>query len=857
MASIEFEGRRLPIEESDTIASAMLRAGVTIFSRSFKYHRPRGLYCGTGDCPNCMVTVDGEPTVRSCVTPARDGQHVSRANGWPSVDRDALSMLGWFKWAMPVGFYYKAFTKPKGLWPFVERFVVRLAGLAPIDKTLRPAPLERRNLHADVAVIGAGSAGLSAALAAADRGESVVLLDEDRVGERVAPGPSRDAIDRLLASVRARARIMLLERVPASGIFEGPLVTAASEDTLYLIHPARVVVATGASERHAVFPGSDLPGVWLGRGASRMAGVHRVKPGGSAVVVCHTTESFEHLDTLERAGVAIRAVVVTAPLASCVPASLRAIVGNVVRANGSRHLTGIVVRTDSGEETIACDTLVLSIGLTPRDSLLRQAARSIASGAGDVVAEDLPAPALEGLVCLCEDVGVEDLDCAYREGFTSTEILKRYTTMTMGPCQGQMCQAHMRAFVHERDPKAGWTSAITTARPPARAITLEQAAAGFDHHIELRTALHDRHRAMGANMQWAGAWKRPGDYGDVRQEYLAVRQDVSVMDVGTLGKFRICGPDATEFLDRLYPARIAGLAPGRTKYTIALNEAGYIFDDGMVGLVGEHDYFVTTTSSGADSAEGWFKDWNDTWKLRVRIVNQTHVLGAINVAGPKSRALLSRLTDDAVDNVSLPYGGIARISIRGIRCTAIRVGFTGELGFELHHPASRSVELWDALLDAGGDLGVVPHGLEALKLLRLEKGHIIVSQDTDFDTSPAKAGLGWAVKMDKPYFLGRTSLERLSSIPLVKRLVPVRFAGSSAPDEGAQLMESGERIGYLTSSRYSPLLSCGVALGWVNLGADGTPPAIVEAVSDNGRRRDTGEIAHGPFYDRAGTRLRA
>jgi sarcosine oxidase subunit alpha len=857
MASIDCEGRLVGIEDGDSIASAMYRAGIRIFSRSSKYHRPRGLYCGTGDCPNCLVTVDGEPAVRSCITPARPGQKIARANGWPSVDRDALSLLGLFKWAMPVGFYYKVFTRPKGLWPFVERLIVRLAGLGPIDKSQKPASLERRNLHADLAVIGAGISGLTAALAANERGESVVLVDEGTVGQAIAPGPTRDAIDRLLAAVRACPRITLLERAPASGIFDGPLVTAASHDTLHLIHPKRVIVATGASERHAVFPGSDLPGVWLGRGAARLAGIHHVKPGNMAVAVCDTAESFEHLETIRGAAVDIRAVVVSSGLASHVPDGLRAIVGDVVRANGSSHITSVVVEGPAGQETIDCDTLVLSIGLTPRSGLLRQASPAIATGVGDVVGHELPPSPRGGIVCLCEDADVGDLECAYREGFTSTEILKRYTTITMGPCQGQMCQPHMQAFVKTKDANAGWTSSVTTARPPARAITLEQAAAGFDHHIELRTALHQRHLSVGAQMQWAGAWKRPGDYGDVTKEYLAVRQAVSVMDVGTLGKFRICGPDATEFLDRLYPTRIAGLAIGRAKYTITLNEAGYIFDDGMAGRVGENEYFVTTTTSGADSAEGWFRDWNDTWKLRVRIVNVTHVLGAINVAGPKSRELLARLTSGAIDNAALPYGGITRLDVCGIPCTAIRVGFTGELGFELHHAASRSVELWDALVEAGRDLSLVPHGLEALKLLRLEKGHIIVSQDTDFDTSPAKVGLNWAVRMDKPFFVGRTSLERLASIPLIKRLVPIRFDGVSAPDEGAQLMLNGERIGYLTSSRYSHVLGYGVALGWVNLDAAGSLPATVEAVSDNGRRRGTGTIAHGAFYDREGARLRA
>ncbi len=198
---------------------------------------------------------------------------------------------------------------------------------------------------------------------------------------------------------------------------------------------------------------------------------------------------------------------------------------------------------------------------------------------------------------------------------------------------------------------------------------------------------------------------------------------------------------------------------------LSLNEAGYIFDDGLVALTGPNDYFVSTTSSGADAAEGWFRDWKDTWKMKVHIVNQTAVQGAINVAGPKSRELLARLTRDPVDREAIPYSGIARITVRGIPCLAVRVGFTGELSYELHHPASRSVELWNSLLEAGADLDIAPHGLEALKLLRLEKGHIIVGQDTDFDTTPHKVGMDWAVKMEKPYFVGRSSIERLAGNP--------------------------------------------------------------------------------------------
>ncbi len=335
MPSIDFEGRPLPLQQGDTIASVLQREGVPVVSRSFKYHRPRGLYCGTGDCPNCMVTVDGEPAVRSCITPASDGQKVSRSNGWPSVEHDALAAIWYFRWALPVGFYYKVFTKPRGLWSFVEKFIIRVAGLGPIDTALTPEALERRNLHPDLVVIGGGVAGLSAALGAAEHGDSVVLIDEGLIGEKVAPGPTRTAIDSLLAEVRAQKRITVIERAPVTGIYEGPLVTAASRHVLHLVHPKRIVVATGAVERHAVFPGSDLPGVWLSRGAARMAGVHQVKPGASAVVVLGTEESLVHLDTLRKAGVAIRLAVIPSALASRLPRDVPSMVdGEVVEAEG-------------------------------------------------------------------------------------------------------------------------------------------------------------------------------------------------------------------------------------------------------------------------------------------------------------------------------------------------------------------------------------------------------------------------------------------------------------------------------------------------------------------------------------------
>ena len=322
------------------------------------------------------------------------------------------------------------------------------------------------------------------------------------------------------------------------------------------------------------------------------------------------------------------------------------------------------------------------------------------------------------------------------------------------------------------------------------------------------------------------------------------------MDVGTLGKFSVSGHDAAAFLDRVYPSRIAGLREGAVRYSVLLSEAGAVVEGGVVCSRGPEGYYLTFTSAGAEHAEAWLRDWAETWGHRVHIVNQTAAVGAVIVSGPRSRELLARLSGDALGGEELPFGGLRRIEVAGIECLAMRLGYVGELSFELHHASSESVRLWDALLAAGGDLGVAPYGLEALRTLRLEKAHFIVGQDTEFDTSPFKLGLERLPKMDKDDFVGRLALERLVELPLRERLAKVRFDTAEAPVEGAPLTVGDRHVGRLTSSRYSPVLGCAVALGWLRRDSDGFP-VRVEAAGE------AGEIVETSFYDPEGNRLRA
>ena len=876
MKSVDFEGRRIPIEAGDTVASALYRAGVRIFSRSFKYHRPRGLYCLSGDCPNCLISLDGEPAVRACCTPALEGQRVKRETGWPSVDRDMLSVLWYLRRLLPVGFYYKTFIRPKSLWPMMDHVIRWLTGLGTIAHDQSPAHRESHNHHPGVFIAGAGVAGLSAALAAAEEGRSVVLADEGIVGEKLPPGATKQKIDSLLEAVDAKTNVTILERASVVGIYEGPLVPVDGRDFLHLVHPGRVVVATGAVEEHAVFEGSDRVGVWLGRGAARLAGAHGIPPGRTAVFVAQTAESSENLEHLVRAGVKIAAVVASPPALGTLPNGFRVIQnGRVVRAQGHKRVEAVTVESSSGRETVPCDAVVLSLGLSPRDGLLRQGTGQPVVGAGEVVLPDcsideavesgrravsgsadiarevnLPAAPRAGFVCTCEDVSVGDLEDAWAEGYRSTAILKRYTTATMGPCQGAMCHQHFRAFAAARSPTS-WVSTPTTARPPVRPILMENAAAGLRWAIEHRTALYDQHLARGAKMQWSGSWKRLQNYGDVRAEYWAVRKGVGIGDVGTLGKFLVTGPDATKFLERIYPCHIHNIAEGGLRYTVALNEQGYLFDDGLVGSLGDGRYYLTFTTAGAEQAEEWLLDWAQTWDYKVHIVNQTGMLGAINVAGPRARELLSKLSTDPIDKESFPYARLCDIEVAGVRCRALRVGFVGELSYELHHPSSYSGELWDALLGEGAEMGIHPHGVDTLLTLRLEKGHIIVGQDTDVDTTPEKVGLHWVVKMEKPDFIGKIALARMSEIAIQQKLLSISFAGSKAPAEGETLLLEGSHIGHLTSAWYSPVLKHGIGLGWVRRRHGKFPSRVVTSTGS------VGTVVSGAFYDPKGVKLRA
>ena len=890
--SLDFEGTPVEVRPGDSVASAVFRSGVRTFSRSFKYHRRRGLYCLSGDCANCLLEVDGESDVRSCLCVARDGMTAKRQGAWPNVERDPLAINDRMHWAFPSGFYYKSLIKPKWAWPKVEPIIRQVAGRGRVNLTDVPRDLERAHLHPDVLVIGLGPAGLSAALGAAAAGKRVFAIDENEPGWKLPPGPVKEAVARLVAEARREPLIELAPSHTAVGIYEGLEVPVIGPSLLNMVHPGAIVVATGAFEQNIVFAGNEVPGVFLGRGAARLSAAHGIRVGDNAVVLGGTHEAPAHTAALREQGTAIEAVVLPAGADDADFEGARIVRGTVQEAHGRKAVNAVTVAlAGGGTERFTCDVLALSAGFTPQENLLRQTYGEPVWACGDVVApgpveqviadarkvgaaaaggERIELPALgtktqvcgsDGYVCICYDVTVGEIERSVKEGFRSTELLKRYTTATMGACQGRLCHGQLRELSERFSPggDAHLTSA-TTARPPARPLRLEEAVAGNRHHLERRTGLHDTHVGLGARFLWAGQWKRVEHYGKpgepdltaIHREYRAVREGVGIIDVGTLGKFLVTGPDVVAFLERLYPNRVGDLEPGRLRYGLLLDEGGVIHDDGTICRIDERTFYLTVTTSGAEEAEAIMLDWRETWGHDVHVVNQTSAIGAINVAGPKAREVLSRVCDDDISKEAFPYLRHRRITVAGIPCTAIRLGFVGEVGWELHHPASRSTELWDALIEAGAADGITPFGIQAQRLLRLEKGHIIVSQDTDFETTPWHLGMEWAVKLDKDDFVGKAALLRKKDRKTEKLVGFTVDTGADAPWEGAAVKVDGRLSGRVASSWFSPTLGYGVGLAWV------PPERAVEGQRLTLGTKDAGAtVKFGAFYDPEGVKLRA
>ena len=945
-----FDGVEYTAYPGDTVASALTAAGVKVLSRSFKYHRPRGLLCCSGHCPNCLVQIGDEPNVRACTRPVEEGMDVHAQNVWPSLNRDLLSLTQLGSRFMPVGFYYKTFIRPQKLWPLYEHTLRHIAGLGEVSLDTPPGEFDKQYLHTDVVVVGGGPAGISAALSAAEAGAQVLFFDESSaLGghlrftvplESSSTTQAAKDLPELLEAIDQQPNITVFADTSVLGWYQDNWLCAVKGERLFKIRTKSMVVATGAYETPLIFDNNDLPGVMLGSAMQRLLHLFGVLPGRQVVIVTANEDGWDVAADLQSLGVNVAAIVEEREPNACsspyrdgltnagVPVFYR---HTILEALGSNAVNGAKIASLDGRDEISpattqslqCDLIVTSMGWTPATELAYMAGGK--SEYNEKRAEILPVSTPPGIyvagraagthavdsqiveaqqagsnaaafagfgefdestaqssgvleprrtservcvpgkkkrfVCYCEDVTDEDVETAIAEGYDSIELLKRYSTISMGPCQGAMCSMNT---IHLCARANGWTvqeTGTTTARPPATPVTLG-ALAGQNMEPVQTTPIHQWHLDQGANMMVAGLWLRANHYGDPAAEALGVRNRVGLIDVSPLGKLQLTGPGVPELLERIYTNQWGNLRVGRVRYGVMCNDEGVVLNDGVCAHLRDDTWYMTTTSTGATTIFEWLQWWLQSgWGEGTHLTDLTDTYSAFNLAGPQSRAVLEKLTERNLANKAFPYMRIRSARIADVPCRLLRIGFTGELSYEVHCPSGYALHVWEALMDAGREFGIVPFGVEAQRILRLEKAHIIVGQDTDAMSDPLSANMAWTVKLDKPDFLGKPSLMRISAEGPKQLLVGFKMAESDVvPAEGLQIVEpeadGGLRIiGWVTSSRFSPTLEEAIGLCWL--------PADI--ASQNGASftiRMDGHLAearvhHDAFYDPDGERLRA
>ena len=922
-ARFTFDGRAVEARAGDTVAAALLAEGTRLMGRSFKYHRPRGVMTAGSEEPNALLeTGRGArqvPNVRATVQEVWDGLETRSQNRWPGLDNDLLAVNDLLAPFLSAGFYYKTFMWPRRTWErLYEPAIRRAAGLGALSREHAPDAAERAFAFCDVLVIGAGPAGLMAALAAAEAGARVILATEEvRVGGRLLseveevdgrPGHVwAEETARRLAGMGVR----VMTRTAVTGAYDGGTYGALERtglhrapatdlptETFWRIAAGAAVMATGAIERHVAFADNDRPGIMTA--SAVRAHLHRfgVLPADRIAVFGNNDDAWRTARDALAAGAEVTLIDSRPGAAPGLPCDTYA-GARVTGTEGRRGLTEVTVSDGAGSSTIRVGCLAVSGGWNPSVHLACHmngrpewredvaafvprpgmvpglfpagAANGAFSTAGCLadglraarealreVGRDAPAieaPAAEDGAYACaplwvvepgrrrawldhqNDVTVKDVRLAAREGFSSVELMKRYTTQGMAPDQGKSSNVAALAILADATGRDVPGTGTTTFRPPFVPVSIGAMGAGASGHgfaPERRTTSHEASVRAGAPMIEAGLWYRPSYFpapGETTwreacdREVRTVREAVGVCDVSTLGKIDLQGPGAAALLDLVYCNTFSTLKEGRVRYGLMLREDGHVMDDGTAARLGPEHYVMTTTTAAAGEVMRHLEFVAQVLRpdLDVALSSVTEQWAQFAVAGPRARAVLEGLLDVPLADDAWPFMACGAVTVLGVPGRLFRISFSGERAYEVAVPARYGAALWDRLVAAAAGEGGGPYGMEALNVLRIEKGFLthaeIHGRTTAFDL-----GMDRMVSRAKDC-IGRAGASRPGlSGPHREQLVGLRPLRGGTLTAGAHLFADGTAAtrphsqGYVTSVAHSPTLGGMLGLGFLRGG---------------------------------------
>lgn len=939
-----FNGKTYQGFEGETLAAALLANGVHLIARSFKFHRPRGIFSAGSAEPNGIVTVlhkDGrEPNTLATTLEIYEGLKVVSQNCWPSVETDFGAINSMLSPLFVAGFYYKTFMgKSNKHWMFFEKHIRKAAGMGEASVEADTSTYEKTNRFCDYLIVGGGPAGISAALEAAKTGKRVVLVDEqDILGASIAgvnqtiDGQSADIWrTQQLAQLKEQPNVTLMTRTTVYGYYDHNTLGAVERvntDTLrerhVIFHADKVILATGAIERPLVFGNNDRPGIMLASAFGTYVKRYHVRPGVNVIAFTNNDSIYQQIDDAYEAGATVHSVIDMRDKLSdyaqeiVTKTGINVHLGKAVsHAIGSKKISA--VQLDDGTK-LTCDLLIVSGGWTPTINLqsqqgdkpiyddtlcsflpgiphqdyvsvgacnglfsladcLKSGARALGQETDFAVNSDAPwdilpvweVPTTKGIgfVDLQHDVKASDIRLANREGFVSVEHLKRYTTLGMANDQGKTSNLNALAIMAKARQKPITEVGTTRFRPPYTPVSIGTLSGGkyADHFRPTRyTPMHEWHINHGAEMINTGAWVRPRVYKQpgetVTDAYIreaaSVRNSVGMVDVTTLGKIEVVGPDAPEFLNRVYTNAWLKLPVGKARYGVMLRDDGLVFDDGTTWRLEENRFLMTTTTANAANVLTHLEYLLDViWPdLKVKVISVTDQWAGVAIAGPNSRATLAKAVSGIdMSNDAFPFMAVQDALLDTIPVKIARLSFSGELAYEVWCPSHYGLAMWEKLFDAGKEFNLTPYGTEALGTLRIEKGHIS-GPELDGRTSLDDLGLSWA--FGKKDFIGKPLSQREGLIAADRpKLVGLISKPGRVIRPGSQIVRSDaptQSIGHVTSTTYSPALQDYIALALIQNGRDMIGDTVIATYPLKNEQQEV-EIVQPHFFDPDGSRM--